>query len=520
MPLSPSLDAQRRRQEALVTWLLARSADARRVDTHASTVVLAGEEAYKLKRALDLGWMDFSTLEKREAACRRELALNRRTAPDLYLDVVPVYAAGDGFSFEGSGTPVEWLVLMRRFDEDCRFDRLLAAGRLDAGLAERLADHIAAFHGAAEVCPDDGGHALIAGVLRENTRDLAAHDAVIDQTLSTALAEASETALRLQRPLLEARRAGGWVRRCHGDLHLANIVLWQGEPTLYDCIEFNEGFSRIDLFYDLAFLLMDLDRFGRRDLANLVLNRWLMDPAQLPGLALLPLFLSVRAAVRAKVTAMAAGLAPAERRAPLTAEARDYAERAFAYLSPPPPRLVAVGGFSGSGKSSLAKVLAPLLGPAPGALVVRSDVVRKRLFGVPPEQPLPVEAYSPDWHRRVAKAMLAQAEAALTAGQAVILDAVHGQAATQEETEVLAQRLSVPFTGLWLSAPREVLLARVAARRGDASDATVEVVERQLAAGEPQSGWLRLDATGSLAEVLERAKGALGLAAESRQSVA
>lgn len=506
------LAAQRAEQERIVAWLMARGDDAERHDTHASTVVLLGERAYKLKRALDVGWMDFSTLEKREAVCRNELLLNRRTAPDLYLDVVAVTRQGDSYALGGDGAVAEWLLMMRRFDQAERFDKLLAAGGLTPALMQRLADRVAAFHAAAEVSRDGGGRALAAKVAAENARDLAAAPSVVPADLAAPLAERTAAAVRRLAPLLEARRQAGFVRRCHGDLHLANIVRWQGEPTLYDCIEFNEAFVTIDLLYDLAFLLMDLERHGRRDYANLVLNRWLDDAAQLPGLAALPLFLSLRAGVRAKVAALGVHEVPERRRAALAEEARDYARRALDYLAPPPPRLVAVGGLSGSGKSTLARALAPSLGAAPGALLVRSDVIRKRLFGVAPEVRLPDAAYAPEWHAKVAATMLEQARAALAAGHAVILDAVHGHPEGRAAAEALAREAGVAFAGFWLDAPAETLVARVAARQGDASDATVEVVRRQLSGGPPSDhGWRPLAAGGDLAAVVTEARAALGL---------
>ena len=504
--------AARAGQERIIAWLLEQAPDAQRIDTHASTVVLLGERAYKLKRALDVGWMDFSTLDKRAAVCRNELALNRRTAPDLYLEVVPVTAEGAGFALGGAGETVEWLLVMRRFDQGERFDRLLAAGQLTPALVQRLADRVAAFHAAAEVSASGGGHALAAKVAAENARDLAPPALLVPPALAAELARRGADAVERLAPLLEARRAQGFVRRCHGDLHLANIVRWQGEPTLYDCIEFNEAFVTIDLLYDLAFLLMDLDRHGRRDLANLVLNRWLVEAAQLPGLAALPLFLSLRAGVRAKVAALGAHEVPAGQRGTLEREAGDYAARALDYLAPPPPRLVAVGGLSGSGKSTLARALAPALGAAPGALLVRSDVIRKRLFGVAPETRLPDGAYTPEWHQKVAQAMLDQAAAALAAGQAVILDAVHSLPASRAAAEALARRAGVVFDGFWLDAPAAALEARIAARRDDASDATVEVVRRQLAGGPlTDHGWRALDAAGDADAVLAQARAVLEL---------
>jgi len=484
--------AERERQERIAAWLLSLASDAERFDTHASIVVLAGGRAYKLKRALDVGWMDFSTVEKRRLCCLKELALNRRTAPELYLAVEPVVAEGEGFRLGGGGEAVDWVLVMRRFDGAQRFDRLLADGRLDRPLIEATAAAVLAMHAGAEVRRDAGGVAGIARVAGENARDLEGTGAVPAEQ-RRRLTERTTAAVEAGRALLDARREAGWVRHCHGDLHLANFVLWRAQPTLFDCIEFNDAIARVDVLYDLAFLLMDLDRYGRRDLANAALERWLEDEAQFPALALLPLFLSVRAGVRAKVAALGAAEVPA-RRDELEREAADYARRALDYLSPPPPRLLAVGGFSGTGKTSLARRIAPAVGAVPGALLIRSDVVRKRLFGVAPETRLPLEAYAPEWHVRVAEAMLRQARTALAAGHSVLLDAVHGHAASQAAVEAVAAEAGVPFHGFWLTAPLAVLEARIGARRGDASDATVEVVRRQVANGAGDTRWQRLDA--------------------------
>ena len=491
-----SLATDRERQERIAAWLLSLRSDAERLDTHASIVVLAGDRAYKLKRALDVGWMDFSTVEKRRRCCLHELALNRRTAPELYLAVEPVTAAGEGFCIGGAGEAVDWLLVMRRFDSAQRFDRLLEDGRLDRWLIEQTALVVLEAQRRAEVRHDGGGAAGIARVARENDSDLASAPAIA-QALKQELARRTRDAVERHRALLDARREAGWVRHCHGDLHLANIVLWRAQPTLFDCIEFNDLFARIDVLYDTAFLLMDLDRHGRRDLANAALERWLEDEAQIEALALLPLFLSVRAGVRAKVAALGAAEVPAKRAA-LLREAEDYARRALDYLSPPAPRLLAVGGFSGSGKTSLARRIAPKIGAAPGALLIRSDVVRKRLFGVAQEARLPLDAYTAEWHERVAVTMARQAKAALQAGHSVLLDAVHGSPFSQQAVERIAAEAGVAFQGYWLSAPLAVLEDRILARHDDASDATVEVVRRQVANGETQTTWRRLDAALSL----------------------
>ncbi|GAB5468645.1 MAG: bifunctional aminoglycoside phosphotransferase/ATP-binding protein [Rhodospirillales bacterium] len=503
-------------QAAVRAWLESGAAFEGRapevIVTHGNLLFLTETHAFKMKRAVDFGWMDFSSLTKRAEACRRELALNRRTAPDLYEALVAVTQAPDGgLALDGDGQAVEWLVRMRRFEEADRLDHLLDGGHLTRLQLRDLAGDLAAFHAAAEPTPGRGGPAVMTAIVRENAVDMAKAEGLFEPTLTDRLRSESLACWGRVAALLERRAAEGTTRRCHGDLHLANIVLWQGRPTPFDCIEFSEAFACIDPLYDLAFLLMDLERRGRRDLANLVMNRWLAmipEPRRhLAGLALLPALLSLRAAIRAKITGFE--WLEATAREALAATARRYLELALAYLAPPAPRLLAIGGLSGSGKSTLAAALAPDLGAAPGAVLLRSDVLRKRLFGKAPEALLPKAAYGPIWHRRVQEELLAQTEAALLAGHSVIVDAVNAESEIRAQLAALAERLRLPFAGLWLEAPLELLKARVAARSGDASDATPAVVEAQVARCQAPADWRSLDASGGPEQVLAAAKAAL-----------
>jgi predicted kinase/RimJ/RimL family protein N-acetyltransferase len=283
------------------------------------------------------------------------------------------------------------------------------------------------------------------------------------------------------------------VRRCHGDLHLNNICLIDGKPVLFDAIEFEESFASIDVFYDLAFLLMDLERHGLRGFANVVLNRYLERTADYAGLSLLPLFLSCRAAIRAHVTvtraqARGAGFEDA------AAEARTLLAAAIRYLEPKLARLIAVGGASGTGKSTVARALAPAVGPSPGAVVIRSDVVRKQFSGVAETTPLPPSAYTPEAADGVFDRMASLACEILDANHAAILDGVYREPRQREAIEALARQARVRFDGVWLEAPADVLAARIEARKGDASDATVEVMRDQLAHLSPPRTWVAYDA--------------------------
>jgi aminoglycoside phosphotransferase family enzyme/adenylate kinase family enzyme len=489
-------------------------AQVERIDTHAAMVFLAGDLAYKVKRAVAYPYMDFSTLARRRAACEKEVEINRRTAPRIYLGARPIVRDADGaLALNGAGEVVEWAVLMRRFDQAGLFDRLAQAGRLTPELLIDLADEVAEFHARAEPVPEQAGE--LGWVIDENAGEFAERPELFAPNQAEHLTATARMALERVAGLLEDRRAGGLVRRCHGDLHLRNVCLIDGRPTLFDAIEFNDAIACIDVFYDFAFLLMDLDHRGLRPAANLVFNRYLQRSGDLEVLAALPLFLSLRAAVRAKVSASAALSQDDDgTRRRLEDEARAYFAAAAAYLAPPSARLVAVGGFSGSGKSTLARALAPALGPAPGALHLRSDVLRKALHGVDELTELPQEAYRPEVSARVYGELLARARRALEAGQAVVLDAVYSKPEGRLEVEALARQVGVDFTGLWLEAPSEVLLARAAARRADASDATPEVVGRQLDEDPGAISWHRLAAAGAPETVVREAEGILASPAQ------
>ncbi|MBP2290473.1 bifunctional aminoglycoside phosphotransferase/ATP-binding protein [Azospirillum rugosum] len=476
-----------------------------RVDTHAAMVFLAGDRAYKLKRAVRYPYLDFSTVERRHAACVAELALNRRTAPTLYLGVAPVLRRAGGLALGGDGTAptdqaLDWVVVMRRFPADALLERMAERSALTDDLMRALADAVAAFHQAAERRTDGGGATAMRAVVDGNLRELRESPALFPPDRVERLASRSISALERLAPLMEARRANGFVRHGHGDLHLRNIVLLDGRPTLFDGIEFDESLAVIDVVYDLAFLLMDLEQRGLRIHANTVLNRWLDVTGDLDGLALLPLFLSMRAAVRAKVAAAAAWLRADEgavakgSAAKLEREAVDHLDFAIRALDPAPPRLIAVGGLSGTGKSRLALGLAPWVGPMPGAVVLRSDVRRKRLFGVADTDRLPAEAYDAAVTRRVYAMLVDEARRVLAAGHAAVVDAVHARPEERAAIAAAARDSRVRFDGVWLDAPLETRVARVTSRRGDASDATAEVAKHQESYDVGAIDWLRVDA--------------------------
>jgi uncharacterized protein len=483
---------------------LAHGEDVERHETHGSFVFLAGDRAYKLKRAVKFPYMDYSTLERRKAMCERELAVNRRLAPELYLETVPVRRGRDGLSHigPGDGEILDWLVVMRRFGQDDLLESRRKAGKLDAHLMRDVGERLAAFHRDADRQTAFGGAAGIATVVDENKALLGPP---LDAGKTARLNAAAETMLKDLAPFLEVRREAGFVRRVHGDLHLNNICIFEGKAVPFDAIEFQDDFASIDVLFDLALLLMDLDRHGLRHEANIVLNRYLERTGDYEGLKALPLFLSCRAAMRAHVTL-------AMKRSDMSArEATHLLDCALAYLEPQPAMLLAVGGVSGTGKSTLAAALAPQIGRTPGAVVIRADVTRKALWGAEELTRLPAEAYEERFTERVYEAMMDRAGAALAGGHSAIVDAVMGHARQRADVERLALKHNATFKGLWLEAPANILEKRVAARRNDASDATADVLHAQLANIQPPDQWTIVEVSGRPDEVAENAARALGL---------
>jgi len=477
------------------------------IDTHASIVFLAGSRALKLKRAVKYDYLDYSTVERRRRFCDAELRVNARMAPVLYRRVLPVVRTRSGhLALDGEGTPVDWVVEMTRFDQQALFDRLAASGRLDLALMPPLAEEIAAVHASGAAREEFGGASGMTRVIDGNAAGLRKFGGeCFGPAACDVLTAAARAALRTCTRLLERRRPSGYVRQCHGDLHLGNIVLVDGNPTLFDAIEFNDDIANVDVMYDLAFLLMDLWHRGLPAHANAVLNAYLGETHDVEGLAALPLFLSCRATVRAKTSATAASLrSTPESQRDLQATARAYLDLATRLLRPPAPAIVAIGGLSGSGKSTMARLLAPAVGAVPGAVVLRSDEIRKRLCGMPPLTRLGSGAYTPELSNRVYEALIADAAAVVGSGHSVIVDAVFARADDRRAVERAARGAGVPLAAVWLDAPERVLVDRVQQRGPDVSDADSNVVRMQCAQWADDVQWTHVDAAADQDTVLER----------------
>ncbi len=471
------------------------------IETHISVIVLAGPIAYKMKKAVKLPYVDFSSPEIREDACRNEVALNGETAPGLYIGLRRITRRPDGgLEFDGRGALVDTVIKMNRFEQEQLFDRLAGSGKLSAELMTAAARMIADYHGKAPVVSGSSGMENISRVLDINEAGFAT-SRVFDQAQVSRLADAFRSRLREHSRALDRRAQAGRVRRCHGDLHLRNICLLDDRPCLFDCIEFNPQIATIDVLYDLAFLLMDLWHRGLSDLANLAVNRYLDERDDEDGFCLLPFFMAIRAAVRAHVTATQAE-EPDQDAVALAKEARSYFELASHLLEKVPTRLVAIGGLSGSGKTTVADRLASKIGSPPGARILESDRIRKALHGVQAETRLPASAYTAEISDAVYRQMALRAERILADGGCVVADAVFDDAGKRQQIEDAAGTSASSFQGIWLDADPALLLQRVRCRTGGPSDADAEVVAAQLARQHEGIAWRHIDASRPLEEIV------------------
>jgi aminoglycoside phosphotransferase family enzyme/predicted kinase len=473
-----------------------------RIDTAAAVVFLAGPDAYKVKRAVKFPFMDLSTLDRRRSACEAEIAVNRASAPAVYLAALPITRSAQTLAIGGDGEVVEWIVHMRRFDESLTLDHVAARGGLSNEMIDKLTVAIRRSHAQAPLREAAPCANALETYIEQNDAAFAERPDLFDPAAARKLTVDARLAFAIVRPILLKRGEAGFTRRCHGDLHLSNIVLIDGEPTLFDAIEFSDEVASGDVLYDLAFLLMDLEERGLRPAANRLFNRYfaLEPPEAVNGLVALPLFLSVRAAIRAKVKAAAAERLEGARRDEAHRLARGYFECAVAFLRYVRPQLVAVGGLSGVGKSALAGALAPRLGRAPGALWLRSDLERKAMFAVQEIARLPASAYSPEVTREVYRRLIDKARVALRSGQSAVLDATFATAWERKAAAGAAAEVGVAFSGLFLDAPLETRLKRIALRLADASDADADVASRQTAEPLGERGWAALAATGNVEE--------------------
>lgn len=494
-------------QNAVLAFLGSKVGDGTttRVDTHASIVFLERDRVLKIKRAVRLPFLDYSTLDKRKHACEEELIINRRYAPQIYRRIVPITRSSNGLRIGGDGPVVEWAVEMARFDENKTLDHLARAGKVSPELAEAVADVIDAAHRGAEVSDGSAWLASITAIINRNSDKFREQPSLAPDAIEHLHKVSHEQLSGAWSPLQE-RAAAGLVRRCHGDAHLGNVVLIDDKPLLFDAIEFDPVIATTDVLYDLAFPIMDLVHFGLNAAANRLLNRYLQRtwPENGNALRLLPLFLSMRAAIRSNVLFTKNEQSSADKS--VAEEAKSYFDHAMTFLRPLRPSIVAIGGKSGTGKSALARDVAALVGTPPGAVILRSDVIRKELFGVDPLVKLPAEAYAPDVTKRIYDMLNDRAQQTIAQGFSVIVDAAFLREAERNELSTKAEEIGADFRPIFLEADLDTRLSRVGSRKQDASDATSEVATNQEDYDIGRLHWLRVDASGSPQQTLDRSK--------------
>jgi aminoglycoside phosphotransferase family enzyme/predicted kinase len=466
------------------------------IETHISWVVLTGDYVYKIKKPVNFGFLDFSTLEKRRFNCLEELRLNSRLAPQLYLGLVKFNGSGQYLQLNGQGPAIEYAVKMLQFPQTAQLDRLIAEDGLDTVIVTQLAGKVAQFHLSVDCAPQDspwGGVGHVRQTVMENFQHI--RDSVRDPPLLSQLdrlEQWSRRQLETLAPVIDERKIHGFVRECHGDMHLRNIALWKDDIIIFDCLEFNKGLRFIDVISEIAFLLMDLEAREMELQAMWFLNTYLQISGDYEGLKLLRFYKVYRALVRAKVDILRSlQERPGSKEYAGTVEDfYRYLNLAIQYIRSPSPLLLISHGVSGTGKSVAAGSLANRI----SAIQLRSDVERKRLFSDDVNDRIEAELekriYTPEMTAKTYSRLVELAHCLLSVGYSVIIDATNLKSAQRQRFIGLARLLGVRFFILSYSASVETLRTRVEKRfhgGSDVSDATVAVLEHQLATCEPLS---------------------------------
>ena len=457
------------------------------IQTHISYVLLTGNYVYKLKKPVNFGFLDFSTLDKRHHFCDEELRLNQRGAQPLYLEVLPIAQVENQYQLGGVGQIVEYTLKMRQFPQDALFLSMFEQGRLSEADLEDLGQVVAQYHAKAEtndyIC-SFGEIPQVRAAIEQNYEQTERYiGGPQTQTQFDETKHYTDNFFTQQPELFASRIHKNWIRECHGDLHLGNICYWQDKILLFDCIEFNKLFRFVDVMYDIAFTVMELEARQRKDLGNAFLNKYVEQTGDWEGLQILPLYLSRQAYVRAKVNSFllddsAISIAKKEE---ATATAAHYYNLAWQYTQPRRGELILMSGLSGSGKSTIARQLARHL----GAIHIRSDAVRKHLGGIGLTERGSAELYTDEMSVKTYKRLLELGIMLATQGFPVILDAKYDRQKLRKEAIELAQFHHLPLQILHCTAPLKVLLLRLALRTGDIADATPDLLEAQQAASEP-----------------------------------
>jgi uncharacterized protein len=458
------------------------------IQTHVSYVFLTGDYAYKVKKPVNFGFLNFSTLAARQHFCLEEIQMNRQIAPEIYLDVLPITQADDhSFALNGTGQTVEYVLKMREFPQEDLFLSLFEQGKLTEAHMEELGKIVAQFHAKAQTndyIRSFGEVAQVRQAIDENYQQT-------DQYIGTAQTKQqfdetkqfTDTFFDQQQELFNSRIKNNKIRECHGDLHLRNICLWENQIQLFDRIEFNEPFRFVDVMYDVAFAVMDLEARQRKDLGNAFLNTYVEQTGDWEGLQVLPLYLSRQAYVRAKVTSFLLNdpSVPADVKKEAMATATDYYKLAWNYTQKRQGRLILMSGLSGSGKTTVARYLARQL----GAIHLRSDAVRKHLAGIALTEKGGAELYTAEMNQKTYDRLLELGIKLANLGWIVILDAKYDREAVRQNAIAQSQNHHLPIEIIHCTAPENILRDRLTSRTNDVSDATADLLEQQKAIAQP-----------------------------------
>ena len=484
-------------------------------ETNISDVFLTGEKAYKLKRGVKYPYVDYSTPEKRQAACRRELDICERFAPGLCFGVEEVVSDKKGRIFlrsacsDKNAEVVDYVLVMREFEENMLFENMVDRGDLDRFEMMDTAEKIFDLHKKSEIITSRNPVDIIRGRIYENNAMIRCFvPDIFDEEDVDALEKEQLEALEKNKELLLQRQAEGKIRWCHGDLTLRNLAMWNGQVVPFNPIEFYDDLTQIDTMYDFAFLLVEMESKGQRRLASILFNHYMALSEDWDGVPVLPLFLSCRAAVNAYVFAQRSSEIKDKHESMLMAN-RAYEQLVISkrFLERHKPVLVACGGLSGSGKSRIARESAPFIGNPPGAVIVRDDVLRKNLLKTGLEENLNTAEYTPETEEQVFKAVCEKCRYLLASGQSVVADALFHKPEQRRAVETLAREMNVEFKGIWVDAPLEVRIERVTQRKRNPSDVrTAEELKKQLDIDVGPVTWDKIDTSGDRMTTLTRVR--------------
>lgn len=456
------------------------------IETHISWLLLTGDFVYKIKKPVDFGFLNFSTLEKRHYFCKQELTLNRRLAAEIYLAVVAITGTSDQPRISGNGTTFEYALKMKQFPQSAQMDNMLTAAELKLEHIDAIAHMIAGFHQSASVAEQATGYGSIETLyqpVEENFQQIKAHlPAGHHSDKLTTLSQWSKSELTKQQTVFAQRKTDGFIRHCHGDMHLRNLIWLNNKAVAFDCIEFNESFSWIDVISEIAFLMMDLQHRQQQQLANRFLNSYLEITGDYAGLSTLPFYLCYRALVRAKVNALRVtqkNSAKNETEKSIAAF-ESYLELASSYIKHDTAKLIITRGLSASGKSTVSQQLVDKA----DMIRIRSDIERKRLFNVPLTKgavnKIDSGIYTTQASEQTYTKLAELASTIIRSGYSVIVDAAFLKYEQRQPFQQLASRLGVCYIILEITAPAEILRKRIKKRKNDVSDADLTVLEHQL----------------------------------------